>query len=76
MPPNCFRGSDVSNYVYLDKRAIYLHYIAEQLSKNEDYKNRIFFEGYQGDPNKPILCISPKPKKKQITRNIYHQNSH
>ena len=52
----------MSNYVYLDKRGIYLHYIAEQLSKNEEYKKRIYFEGYQGDPSKPILCISPRVK--------------
>jgi len=62
MPKSCLQEKDFLNQRYLRKRAMYLAYVAEAISKNGNYD--LEFSYFNEEPLKPVLLV--KPKKKNV----------
>ena len=52
---------DFLNQRYLRKRAMYLAYVAEAISKNGNYD--LEFSYFNEEPLKPVLLVKPKSMK-------------
>ena len=70
MPSTMFGNKDYLNFIYLDKRSIYLRTIANYLNNSNKENNKykeIKMTTYRGDINKPILLLFPNKNEDGIT---------
>ena len=58
MPTGCFTDKDMKNYVYHDKRSLYLGVLAKHLQAVEGIK-RLELESFGMDTGKPVLLVTP-----------------
>jgi hypothetical protein len=58
MPAACFTDRDFKNYVYADKRALYLGVLAKKLAESPLVKS-VAFDGFCLDADKPVLVLTP-----------------
>jgi hypothetical protein len=60
MPAACFSSRDVKNYVYADKRSLFLGVLADALLETAGGDPAaVCVAAFQGDPTKPVLLVNP-----------------
>jgi hypothetical protein len=72
MPGECLDERDILNHAYFDKRKLYLAALAESLVRNSDLVQSCVIASFKGDTRKPVLILTPTPKKlREISVRIF-----
>jgi U3 small nucleolar RNA-associated protein 22 len=62
IPRACLAPKDHTNYRYFDKRCAYLNVVKKHLEAQPELKGLVSVDTFRGDPDKPILVVTPPLK--------------